>query len=45
MIKCVGFDRTGACHFVSERSGALVNSLMLKKTQTSYGNPGASASL
>lgn len=53
MIKCLGFDKTGACFFgfflffffCYERSGALVNSLTLKKTQTSYGNPQASASL
>lgn len=45
MIKCAGFDKTGACYFFSETNGALLNSLMLKKMQTSYGNLQMSASL
>lgn len=45
MIKCVGFDKTGAWYFSSESNGALLNSLMLKKMQTSYGNLQMSASL
>lgn len=46
MIKYVGFDKTGAWYFFfSESNGALLNSLMLKKMQTSYGNLQMSASL
>lgn len=45
MIKCVGFDKTGAWYFFSETNGALLNSLMLKKMQTPYGNLQMSASL
>lgn len=55
MIKCVSFDKTEACwvvfflvfcfFFFSERNGALLSSLMLKKMQTSYGNLQMSASL
>lgn len=46
MIKCVSFDKTGAWFFFFyESNGALLNSLMLKKMQTSYGNLQMSASL
>lgn len=45
MIKCVGFDKTRAWYFFSESNGALLNSVMLKKMQTSYGNLQMSASL
>lgn len=45
MIKCVDFDKTGAWYVFSESNGALLNSLMLKKMQTSYGNLQMSASL
>lgn len=45
MIKCVRFDKTGAWYFFSESNGALLNSVMLKKMQTSYGNLQMSASL
>lgn len=44
MIKCVGFDKTRAWYFFSESNGALLNSVMLKKMQTSYGNLQMSAS-
>lgn len=45
MIKCVRFDKTGAWYFFFESNGALLNSVMLKKMQTSYGNLQMSASL
>lgn len=46
MIKCVGFDKTGAWYFFFRRAMRhLLNSLMLKKMQTSYGNLQMSASL
>lgn len=45
MIKCVGFDKTGAWYFFSETNGALLKNLMLKKMQTSYGNLQMPASL
>lgn len=45
MNKCVGFDKTGGWYFFSESNGVLLNSLMLKKMQTSCGNLQMSASL
>lgn len=45
MIKCVGFDKTGAWYFFRRAMRHLLNSLMLKKMQTSYGNLQMSASL
>lgn len=45
MIKCLGFDKSGAWYFFSESNGALLNSWMLKKMQTSNGNLQMSAFL